>query len=424
MIFKGSQRSGGANLAAHLMNMDDNEHVRLHELRGFAADDLRGAFKEAEAISRGTNCRQYLFSLSLSPPESASVGEDVFESTIERIEERLGLTGQPRAIVFHEKEGRRHAHCVWSRIDAQTMTARPLPFFKAKLMDVARDLYLDHGWKMPRGMANHAERNPTNFTLAEWQQAKRQDIDPRWLKATLQECWQRSDNAAAFSRAVEERGFFLAKGDRRGHVILDHTGEVYALSRTLGLKTKEVRTRLGDGDDLPDVTATKKTIAERMTPAIRRHIEESRNRFRERSAKLGSYKMEMTKLHRAARVKLEERHAQEWVAQTKERAARLPKGLAGLWHRVTGRYQQMRAAHEAEAVRSKERQAQERQALIDKQREQRAVLQVQFKELRKRQAELLLELRQDVGRYLRFARGLDSTPDRGRKASLGLRLER
>jgi len=304
------------------------------------------------------------------------------------------------------------------------MTARPLPFFKGKLMDVARDLYLDHGWKMPRGMANHAERNPTNFTLAEWQQAKRQDIDPRWLKATLQECWQRSDSAGAFSRAVEERGFFLAKGDRRGHVILDHTGEVYALSRALGLKTKEVRTRLGDGDDLPDVTATKKTIAERMTPAIRRHIEESRERFRERSATLGSYKMEMTKLHRAARVKLEERHAGETLAETKERAARLPKGLAGLWHRVTGRYQEMRAAHEAEAVRSKERQVQERQALIDKQREQRAVLQVQFKELRKRQAEQLLALRQDVGRYFRFARGLDQAPDRGRKSSLSLRLER
>ncbi len=112
MILKGSQRGGGGNLAAHLMNMQDNEHIRLHELRGFACDDLRGAFKEAEAISLGTKCRQYLFSLSLSPPERASVPEDTFERTIDHIEERLGLTGQPRAIVFHEKDGRRHAHCV------------------------------------------------------------------------------------------------------------------------------------------------------------------------------------------------------------------------------------------------------------------------------------------------------------------------
>jgi hypothetical protein len=53
MILKGSQRSGGRDLAAYLMKVDDNEHVRLHELRGFASHDLKSAFKEAEAISLG-----------------------------------------------------------------------------------------------------------------------------------------------------------------------------------------------------------------------------------------------------------------------------------------------------------------------------------------------------------------------------------
>lgn len=179
MILKGSQRGSGQNLAAHLLRTDDNEHVLIHDLRGFASDDLHGAFKEAEAVSLGTKCHQYLFSLSLNPPEGENVPVVVFEDAIERIEERLGLQGQPRAVVFHEKEGRRHAHCVWSRIDADTMTARHLSFFKQKLMGVSRDLYLEHGWKIPRGMENAAERNPTNFTLVEWQQAKRQGIDPR-----------------------------------------------------------------------------------------------------------------------------------------------------------------------------------------------------------------------------------------------------
>lgn len=65
MILKGSQRSGGKALAAHLINEADNEHIELHDLRGFSADDLTGAFKEVEAISKGTRCTQYLFSLSL-----------------------------------------------------------------------------------------------------------------------------------------------------------------------------------------------------------------------------------------------------------------------------------------------------------------------------------------------------------------------
>lgn len=426
MILKGSQRGSGRNLAVHLLRTDENEHVRIHQMRGFASDDLHEAFKEAEAISRGTKCRQYLFSLSLSPPESESVAPELFEHAIDRIEKRLGLEGQPRAIVFHEKEGRRHAHCVWSRIDAQTMTARQLSFFKSKLMGVSRDLYLENGWKMPRGLENAGERNPTNFTLAEWQQAKRQGVDPRWLKQAVQDCWNRSDDRKAFTHSLEERGFFLAKGDRRGHVVLDHHGDIWSLPRLLDVKTKDVRARLGDGADLPSVEATQKIIGERMTPAMRRHVQEAKDRFYERSMILGNYKAEMTQLHRAAREKLDQQHEAEWQEGTRLRAARLPRGLKGLWHRLTGKYQQVRAQNEAEARATRERQANERQKLIDKQREQRAVLQARFKELRQQQARQLLDLRKDIGRFLKLARGQDRAAAIGRQrsASLGLKLQR
>ncbi|MDP3408562.1 relaxase/mobilization nuclease domain-containing protein [Bosea sp. (in: a-proteobacteria)] len=423
MILKGSQRAFGQNLAAHLMKLDDNEHVALHQLRGFAADDLKGAFKEAEAISRGTKCSQYLFSLSLSPPEQERVPPAIFERAIDTIEQRLGLEGQPRAIVFHEKEGRRHAHCVWSRIDAETMTARPMSFFKNRLTELSRGLYLEHGWKMPDGIRDSAKRDPKNFTLAEWQQAKRQGGDPRWLKQSMQECWAMSDDRKALGRALEERGFFLAKGDKRGFVVLDHQGEVYSLPKMLGLKTKEVRERLGDGD-LPTVEATQKTIGARMTPAIRRHVEESRTRFLKRSATLGHAKMEMTHHHRDERAKFDERQRRDWDEQNRARAARLPKGLKGLWHRLTGDYQKARALNEAEAERTRQKQAQERQALIDRQRDQRAALQAQFKELRHGQAQQLRELRREIGRFLILSRGHSQTPERSQRAGLGLRLER
>lgn len=153
MILKGSQRSGAKQLGQHLLNTQDNEHVEVHEVSGFAADDLMGAMREAYAVSLGTKCRQHLFSVSLSPPPSASVRTDVFENACRMIEERMGLTGQPRAIVFHEKEGRRHAHAVWSRIDPETMTARPMSFFKMKLRAISRDLYLENGWSMLRACA-------------------------------------------------------------------------------------------------------------------------------------------------------------------------------------------------------------------------------------------------------------------------------
>jgi hypothetical protein len=408
MILKGSQRGGGRDLAVHLMRTDQNEHVRLHETRGFMSDDLRGAFKEAEAISRATKCRQFLFSLSLSPPEREKVPVDVFEQAIERIEARLGLEGQPRAIVFHEKEGRRHAHCVWSRIDAGSMTARSLSFFKRKLVGISRELYLEQGWTMPRGLVNAAERNPTNFTLAEWQQAKRQGIDPRWLKQTLQDCWTRSDNRRAFVRGLEEHGFFLARGDKRSFVVVDHAGEVHSLPRALGLKTKEVKDRLGDDGDLASVDEVKRQIGERMGAAMRRHIDEARADFRAHATVLDRHRVAMTIQHRDARRELDQRLDDEWRTETQERMARLPTGLRGLWHRITGRYQEVRTRNEMEAKATRLRHGQERQKMIETQLQERGGLQQEFKALRQKQAAELLDLRRSLGQYLSFARSGDT----------------
>ena len=194
MILKGSQRSGGRQLAAHLLRTDENEHVEVHELRGFMADSLYSAFKEIHAVSKGTRAKQPFFSLSLSPPPAERVPIEAFEAAIEQAERKLGLEDQPRAIVFHEKEGRRHAHVVWSRIDVDEMKAINLPYFKMKLKDVSRELYLEHEWKMPPGLADRKDRNPLNFSLQEWQQSKRAGLNPKDIKRIFQDCWAISDS--------------------------------------------------------------------------------------------------------------------------------------------------------------------------------------------------------------------------------------
>src|SRR4051794_24311309 len=99
------------------MNARDNDHVELHEVRGFLSNDLAGAFREVEAAAEGTRCQQPFFSVSLNPPKGHNPGIDDFENAADLIEAKFpGLKGQPRTIIFHEKEGRRHAHAIWSRI--------------------------------------------------------------------------------------------------------------------------------------------------------------------------------------------------------------------------------------------------------------------------------------------------------------------
>ncbi len=243
MILKASQRGNAGELAKHLLNEQENEHIEVHAVNGFMVDDLSAALQEVHAVSLGTKCQQPLFSVSLSPPKGESASIHDFEEAIVQIAEKTGLENQPHIIVFHEKHGRRHCHVVFSRINSETMTAINLPFYKNKLMEVSKELYLKHGWKLPQGHIDRKLRNPLNFTREQWQQAKRLNEDPKQIKQTLKECWSISDSKKAFSGVLEQQGYYLAKGDRRGFVAIDWRGEVYSLSRWINIKNKALKER-------------------------------------------------------------------------------------------------------------------------------------------------------------------------------------
>ncbi|MEQ8602872.1 MAG: relaxase [Marivibrio sp.] len=361
MILVGNPRGGARDLARHLMKTE-NERVEVAELRGFVADDLDGAFQESYAISRGTKCRQFLFSLSLNPPKEAQVSEEAFSQAIDRVETKLGLTGQPRAIVYHEKRGddgavRRHAHAVWSRIDVQEMKAIPLPHSKRKMQDIARDLYLEHGWTMPRGLAVSGQRDPRNFTLAEWQQARRIKEDPREIKAAFQDAWAVSDSKAAFTHALQERGYWLAQGDRRGHVAVDRHGEVHNIAKRVGVRTKAVRERLGDEAALPSVADTKREIAKAMQAKMeefqREVAEKEALERKEAEGKRAALKERQSTDRKA----LQETTQRLQQAEEKERKSRLRGGLLGLWDRIRGERKRTleRNAQEAEVARDRDK---------------------------------------------------------------------
>lgn len=402
MILKGSQRGGGRQLALHLLNVADNEHVHIHELRGFTADDLPGAFQEVYAISRGTKAKQFLFSLSLNPPQEQKVGTETFEAAIEAIERKMGLEGQPRAVVFHEKEGRRHAHAVWSRIDAEKMKAINLPFFKMKLRDVSRDLYLEHGWQMPRGLVNSKERDPANYSLAEWQQAKRSGQDPKALKEMFRECWAASDSGKAFAAALKSRGYILARGDRRSHVAVDYRGEVYAVAKYAGIKTKEVRGRLGDENALPSIEDAKADHASRMSEMLRRHVADAEERRKTQAASILQRRTEITQRQRTGRTELEKAQQTRQATETRERTSRFSRGFRGLWHRVTGKHSEIKRRNEREALLATQRDKVERDRLAFRHIEERRPLHQQIKQLRKAHAEHVAEIHRDIADFERI----------------------
>jgi hypothetical protein len=417
VILIGNQRGGGRDLAAHLLS-GENDHVTVHEVRGFASDDVRGAFQEAHALSLGTRCKQFLFSLSFNPPPRENVSTETFEDAIARAEAKLGLTDQPRVIVFHEKEGRRHAHAVWSRIDIEEMKAVPLPYSHLKLQDLSRELYLEHGWRMPEGLADRSRSDPRNFTLDEWQQAKRQGHDPRTIKTALQDAWAISDNKAALIHALKERGFMLARGDRRGYVAVDHKGEVYALSKWAGVKTKDVRARLGEADTLPTLDEAKAALAKEMQPALSRWERELQERIDGQHARYETHKRGLIERQAAERQALFDGIEDRRIRETQARQERFRTGLAGFWDKLRGEHRRLREENEKDAYDCLLRDRRQKDDLIFAQLEARRALADRHRQELERLQDQQRGLAEDRTRLEQTAQGPPDPADDRKRAFL------
>lgn len=340
MILHGNQRGNSKDLAHHLQK-EENERVEVHQIRGFLSSTLEGAFQESHAISRATNCKQHLFSLSLNPPMGATPSREDFEDAVERAEKQLGLEGQPRAIVFHEKRGidgelRRHAHAVWCRINTDDMKAVQLSFSKKKLREVSRELFVRHNWKMPEGLKDSKNRDPRNFSLAEWQQAKRAGKNAKEVKATFQDCWALSDSKTAFKNALLEQGFVLAQG-KRGHVAADYQGEVYPVSRWTGLKAKDVRMRLGSHEDLPSVQKAHTVAAKIITDRLAELKAQERRAAKDTIAQGRTERAALQDQQARTAKDLHTEHEEHKTQQEAVRAARIRTGVLGIVDRLTGK---------------------------------------------------------------------------------------
>ncbi len=385
-------------MALHLLNADQNEHVTIHEVKGFVSSDVHGALNEAYALSKGTKCRQFMYSLSLNPPQDAYVSIDVFEDTLQRVEKRLDLVDQPRVVIFHEKEGRRHAHCVWSRIDTDEMKAINISHPKLKLQSISKQLYLENNWNIPRGFIDKNQKNPLNYTRAEWQQALRTGQDPKIIKAALQESWAISDSKKAFENALQDRGYYLARGDKRGYVALDLYGEVYSLSRQMGVKKSDLQKRLGKTENLSSVFETKQTISGRLTKRFKDYSDELNFQHKREMEPLVQARQTMTQHHREARTHQRLIHEKRWQVEELQRAASLRNGFKGIWDRLTGSHQKTRTKNEKETLKCQVRDRNEKETFIAKQLTERRKLQSQFQQLRQKQAAERVDMFKSMGK--------------------------
>jgi hypothetical protein len=411
MIPFGSQRALGQDLATHLLNTLDNERMEVTQVRGAVARDLHGAFAEWEAQAHTlTRCTNYLYSLSVNPDQrQGRLTKEHYLDYIDRAENRLGLAGQPRAVVFHikkDKNGvpREHCHVVWSRIDAERGKARHMAFDHDKLMMVTREFARDHGLTLPDGYYRDKgqERPKKNrqLTLYEKNQQDKGGLSKEQHIAQVTAAWQKRDTPRAFVRSLEDMGYILATGTR-DYVLVDLYGNMNSLPKLVEdkkIRIKQVREFLAKEfpkDSLPSVDEARALAAghraamELFRTNEQREAQEARQKEsrdalqrkqQDRRAPLGQESnaladrqrragQELATRQKDARAMLRQGYLQETKRIRLDRAAHRPQGLAAFIGRITGvelitkKIQQYRDKTRYDAFLAQKRELTERQQL-------------------------------------------------------------
>lgn len=274
MIIKGGSRAGPRQLAAHLLRTDTNERMEVLELHS-GLDDLAATFRDWQTLSEGTRGKKGLYHVNIDPDARYDMTPQQWARAVEVLEQELGLDGQPRAVVLHEKKGRQHIHIVWARTDLETMTMRSdsnnyLAHERASLK-LEREFGHEHvpGKHAKRDRAKQPEFPRADISHAEHQQAERSGLSTQERRAQLAALKSSCDNGMAFKAAVEEAGYVLARGDSKDFVLVGPEGSVYSLSRELKMKAAEAWAFMADvdRDALPTASEAKAQQRDRQKDA-------------------------------------------------------------------------------------------------------------------------------------------------------------
>jgi Relaxase/Mobilisation nuclease domain len=195
----------------------------------------------------------------------------------DRLEEKLGFEGQPRAVAFHHSpDGETHMHIAWSRIDTENMRAIDPGLYKNKLKEISRELEQELDLVRVSSERENIARAPDRN---EFEEARRLGTDVREIRDTIRDCLDRSDNGQSFKAAIEQEGMMLANGDRRDcFVVIDQEGGHHALKKSLtGMTLAQTRARLADLDreQLPTVEQAREQQIERSLERAEKTLEQT-----------------------------------------------------------------------------------------------------------------------------------------------------
>ena len=151
---------------------------------------------------------------------------------------------------------------------------------------------------------------------------------------------------------------------------------------------------------MPSVQEAKTEIIKSMTDVLKKYVAEVHTNRHKAYEPLKCVIHTIKEQHQKQRFELFQKQKNRWKHEAQARINNVSRGLKGLWHRITGKYQKIRAQNETETKQHIIRDRDEKQNLINQHLKERGRLQDRIQTVRDKHNRTTLELRQDIGRYV------------------------
>jgi hypothetical protein len=251
MIINGGSRRYSLFFAKHLTDTEKNDRVTLCELLNLAAQNVPDAFREMEAVSLGTSCKNYFYHANINPREDELLTAEQWQTAADTLEEHLGLKGNARFVVEHYKAGRTHRHVIWSRIDVNAMRAVPMTDDYEKHQLVSRELEKRFGLRPEQSVRTRASGPRPKRRPKTWEsfRGQKSGLDVRQLTKAITGLYLSSSSGREFALLLAGNGCALVKGDRSDFCIRDAAGHLHSLLRRIdGVTAGQLQAFMKDVD--------------------------------------------------------------------------------------------------------------------------------------------------------------------------------
>lgn len=221
------------------------------------ANDAEHLKREAGVKATGAKSTKrpvLTFSLSYDPQDSPTQ-EDMTHDAVSFMDTVLGLKDHQALIIGHNDTDHPHVHVMANLVHPETGRTHTPSWSKVKASDWALEKSKERGYgHCPQREINHKKRQKGE--MANYKEPPIHD------PTVVHQLYEQSDSGKAFRAAITEHGFTLAKGDRRGFVLVDDYGKIYSLSRQLkGQRAADIRAKFSDIEEL---RAAKDVAEERL----------------------------------------------------------------------------------------------------------------------------------------------------------------